>query len=57
MDILKYAAHGDIHKVQVPAVSCYGNLVDIAHVDSISGPTSKSPRVGNLLCWVSSKLD
>lgn len=57
MYVLKYTGCGDIDKVQVPAVRCYGNLVDVAHIDGVSGPTSESPRVGHFLCWVSSQLD
>lgn len=57
VDILEYTGCGDIDKVQVPAVGRYGNPVDIAHGDGISGPASESPRVGHFLSWVSSKLD
>lgn len=52
--ILKHARCGDVDKVQVPAVSCDGNLVDIRHRDSVSGPPFKSPRAGHFLSWVSS---
>lgn len=54
VDILKYTGRGDVDKVQVPAVGCYGNLVDVSHTDGISGPASKSPCVGHFLCWISS---
>jgi len=57
VDILKYIARGDVDKVQVPAVGCYGNLVDVAHRDSIGGPASEPPRVGHFLRRISSKLD
>lgn len=56
MDILEHIGCGDIDKMQVPAVGCYGDLVDIAHIDSISGPAPESPRIGHFLCWVSDKL-
>lgn len=56
VDILKYTSCGDINKVQVSAVGCYSNLVDIAHIHSISGPASEPPCVGHFPCWVSSKL-
>ena len=57
MDVLKHAGRGDIDEVQVPAVGRYGNLVDIAHVHSISGPASEPPCVGHFLCWISSELE
>lgn len=57
VDILNYTGCGDTDEVQVPAVGCYGNPVDVGHIDSISGPASESSRVGHFLCRVSSKLD
>lgn len=54
VDILKDVRCGDVDKVQVPAVSCDGNLVDVCHRDSVSGPPFESPRAGHFLCWVSS---
>lgn len=56
VDILKYTCCRNIDKVQVSAVSCYSNLVDIAHIHSISCPASEPPCVSHFLCWVSRKL-
>lgn len=57
MDILNYTKCANVDKVQVPAVGCYGNPLDVPHEDSIGGPSSKASCVGHLLFWVPCQLN